>query len=320
MEEMIELYFPHIEEFIEGICETTFQIAKHDEEDPRKYALNVWITLANKERHYRENGLLDKNYIKQVMDKLLEEIVFHNIQQVEGDPEDFDIKTYTPSAAAALLLKTMALDVGKPILEPVINFSGQKLAPDVSWEQKYAGLISLGAILELKEPEYFMQILEQALEPLVLLMSNELKIIRLTVSWVFTKIAENVPDLILNPTVFGTFYELLINGIERDCSEVACRQTEIISKMAKNIAPKQATNIFSDKYQSLIQKLTIFMFRTDNNPVNGDATQNGINATSTIVSIIELTPQDQVEAQKQLLETFYGLLQKTLDKSDVNYG
>ncbi len=137
----------------------------------------MWITLAQKEKYFRHHSIVDKNYIQMAMGKLLEEVVFPNIQQVEGGPEDFDIKTYTPSAAAALLLKVMALDVGKPILEPVIQFAGERLTPDVDWRQKYAGLIALGAVLELEEPEFFTKILNQALEALVGLMTDELKVI-----------------------------------------------------------------------------------------------------------------------------------------------
>ena len=212
---------------------------------------------------------------------------------MEGGPEDFDIKTYTPSAAAALLLKVMAQDVGKPILEPVIQFAGEWLTPDVDWRQKYAGLIALGAILELEEPEFFMKILNQALEALVNLMTDNLKVIWLTVSWVFTKIALNVPQIILNDDVFMPFYNILLQGIEKDCSEVACRQSEIICNLAKNVPQDAQTNIFSDKYLSLIEKMTEFMYRTDNDPVNGDVTQNGVNGTSTIVAILERTPGDQ---------------------------
>ena len=52
MEEMVDRYFQYIDDYVEQICETTFQIAKHDQEDPRKYALNVWITLAQKEKYF----------------------------------------------------------------------------------------------------------------------------------------------------------------------------------------------------------------------------------------------------------------------------
>ncbi len=81
-----------------------------------------------------------------------------------------------------------------------------------------------------------------------------------------------MPQIILNDDVFMHFYNILLQGIEKDCSEVACRQSEIICNLAKNVPQDVQSNIFSDKYLSLIEKMTEFMYRTDNDPVNGDVT------------------------------------------------
>lgn len=155
--------------------------------------------------------------------------------------------------------------------------------------------------------------LSDKITSLLSLFEDPSKTVRKTASWVFSKIASNVPVLIGDEDVLAKLYDLSMQGIKQDKSEVACIQSGVISNIAKNFAPGMANNFFSSRMEQTIDLLLELGYNTTNEPVNNDFTQNGVNAFATIYTLIEKIPTDCNHLFTQYIEKFYEMMKSTLD-------
>lgn len=122
----------------------------------------------------------------------------------------------------------------------------------------------------------------------------------------------NIPALI--PNYFDELYPKIIEGIQKDESQVAIQLTYILGDVCK-VAGNQVSQ-FSEHYEDLITLLIDFSLNTENSPVNGDVTQNGICAWATIYNLIEHTPDSKTSQLSSLIEKFFAMVNATHDESD----
>jgi len=93
----------------------------------------------------------------------------------------------------------------------VCTFCIEKLSSSQAWNDKYCSLLALGALFEYTgSNDYFTNVLSDKVMSLLSLFEDSSKTVRKTVSWVFAKIASNVPILIGNEEVLNKLYELCV--------------------------------------------------------------------------------------------------------------
>jgi importin subunit beta-1 len=68
--------------------------------------------------------------------------------------------------SAGCCLASVSLLLRNEILEPILSFVSNNMA-NPNWKQRYAALLSLGAIVEGPEKMKFMQIIQTAITPLI---------------------------------------------------------------------------------------------------------------------------------------------------------
>jgi hypothetical protein len=79
---------------------------------------------------------------------------------------------------------------------PIFNFIQNKLF-STNWVEKYISALAFGAIIEGPSPQMIEQIIGQAYPSFINMLSDPVPKVRNCMAWVFYKIAEHVPGLIL---------------------------------------------------------------------------------------------------------------------------
>lgn len=160
------------------------------------------------------------------------------------------------------------------------------------WKSKYVGLLSLGAILDCKNEDFFQNAIGSHVSDLTGLLQDPSVLVRKSISWIFTKIATNAPGMLENEDLLQKLFELCLTGMKSDISEVSTRQAEIIGNVAKMFPPKMETSFWSKRAEPILEALLEFSYNTQNQPLNGDYTQNAINGFASMYSILEKLPVD----------------------------
>lgn len=310
--EVIDTFYDYIVPFMPIIKEVTVNACKGDTEGVRKQALEVWSGLAEQESFKRDSGEDYKRILESDYQDVLY-VVIENLMQIDAEDEDtFDSTLLDASQSAALCLQNMAVVLQDAILEPVCNFAIEKIEQN-NWKMKYCGLLALGTVMEFESRDFFQQLLGDKIEAFLELMQDPSTQVRRTASWVFSKIALKAPGLISNEEILTRLFDVCINGIKVDTSQVACNQSEVIANIAKNFPTHMETNFFSSRMGPTLKTLLKFSYNITNGPINGDLSQNGINGFATIYALIEKIPNDQQALFKEYIEIFYNLMNETND-------
>lgn len=143
--------------------------------------------------------------------------------------------------------------------------------------------------------------------------------IRKCTAVVFKRIASKAIGLIEDIEVLNKLYQIIMQEISQDKSEVACIHSAILSNFCSHFQPEMETNFFSDKLEYTFESLLAFAYNTKNEPQNNDFTQNGINGFATLMSLIPIIPKDQTKFISKIIEKFYQLIKDTFDASSEVY-
>lgn len=320
LSEIIRCYYSSVDKFMGPISDLTSKIIREDDdEEVATLAIEVWCTVCEGEIdiYRRKKGEGCRNYIKEASVDLIQLVLWC----IEGSyvDEDDESDNWNRSTASGCCLSLMAQILGDDIIEPVINFAGKKISETVEWKDKYLGLLALGAILEGPTKEKLMEILSPAMNTIIELYKFESRKVRETVAWLFSKIAQNQPEIIGNETVFPSLYSYILEGLKDD-TRVACNSVSIINELAKGLKPVegQIGNILSNVYQELIEKCTECAYRDETENVHIPNQQNKINIAGfdALYSLFENAPGNVMPLLMESLQIFYDKLVATYDGKD----
>ena len=242
------------------------------------------------------------------------EVILKNLLSIQEDEEAFDSETFDAAQSAALCLSKLSVALGEEIIGPIMKFSQTQIS-QATWKDKYVGLLSLGAILECNNEEFFKREIGSHIEALMSLLQDPSTQVRKSSSWIFTKITTNAPSLLENEDLLQKLFDFCITGMQNDVSEVSVRQAEIIGNVAKMFPAGMETSFWSKRAEPILSALLEFSYLTTNQPLNGDYSQNAINGFASIYSILEKLPADASNLYQVYMEKFFTLLKGTLEES-----
>jgi importin subunit beta-1 len=185
--ESIEFYFPKI-------CTVTALAAKSDEQTVGAQGIEFWTSLAEEElSRTKKNGHL-KGYIVQCSGQLVQLLV-EGTMRVSMEDEDDDGDDWGVALSSGCCLAKVALLVGNAIMEPVIKFVSENITAQ-NWKQRYAALLSLGAITEGPDKMQFMNVVMPGLPNLISMFNDQHAKVREALGWLMSRICEHHSDVV----------------------------------------------------------------------------------------------------------------------------
>ena len=303
--EIIRLYYNHIDANISEITDLTFKIMKEDCEEVGTLAIEVWCSICEEEIELKKNGEECKNYVETIFKDLLELML--NLLNDEHIDEDDENSTWNRSTAAGCCLHLMAQNVGDAIIKDVIFFVEGKIGEGSTWQDKYFGLLALGAILQGPSKESLLSVLAPAMGVILSLFEDQSRKVRETAAWFFSKVAQNHAELLATEDFFPTFYKYVMNGL-KDEVKVACNSASIVTELAKSLKPVygQNRNILSNYYPELIENIVECSYRKDEVKHYDGRSENKITVAGfdALYSLFENAPPDTEPLLLKSLEHF----------------
>jgi importin subunit beta-1 len=310
--EIIRLYYNYIDSNINEITDLTFKIMKEDCEEVGTLAIEVWCSICEEEIELKKNGEECKNYAQTIFKELL--ALMLNLLNDEHIDEDDENSNWNRSTAAGCCLHLMAQNVGDAIIKDVINFVEGKIGEEATWQDKYFGLLALGAILQGPSKESLLNVLAPAMGVILSLFEDPSRKVRETTAWFFSKVAQNHAELLATEEFFPTFYKYILNGL-KDEVKVACNSASIVTELAKSLKPVygQNRNILSSYYPELIESIVECSYRKDEIKHYDGRSENKITVAGfdALYSLFENAPPDTEPLLLKSLEHFYNKLRET---------
>ncbi|CAI2382880.1 unnamed protein product [Moneuplotes crassus] len=309
--EIVRLCYDFIEEFMKDITDVTILATENDEPQVKTQAIDVWSSLAEEEKMRIDNGKSHSNIIRTAFGIIME-MIFSCIQEINlGNIEEDDDQEWGTSVAAGCCLNLISKVVEDDVIEPVTNFAAKNIEEDMKWEQKYCGLLSLGAILEGPDKNKLLEILTPAVPQLIDLLADSNRKVSYTAGWLFSKIAKSNHELITYADNFGRLYDQLINGL-RTNNNISANICSIIAELAEAILDREnpiETCILSGVYEELLSVLKDYVLEEN----SGNTRVAGFSA---IFNLLQYAPIDCQETSYNFMNYILDLLEESVKDSE----
>lgn len=197
------------------------------------------------------------------------------------------------------------------IIIPVLEFVQPKISSNNPVD-KYIGMMALGAIIEGPDIAPFGQIIQQALPGILDLIADNSPKVSYSVAWVYYKLAENMPILILQEqAVLDLFVNNTLSILNRH-SKIALLLLNALKELFINASKLGASHLLNGHFNAVFSKVLECMYRADIIAKN----MQGI--VSTVINdITEKCDSDNLkEALKQILE---GVLQELANSMQEDF-
>lgn len=179
------------------------------------------------------------------------------------DPEDDD---WSVAMAAGACLQLFAQNVGNYIVEPTVHFVAANITNQESWRCREAAVMAFGSILDGPESESLALVIVQALQPILLLIKDEVLQVKETVAWCLGRIADLVVDAIDIQAHLSSVLEAIVSGLQ-DHPKVATNCCWTLINLLEKLCPDssfQQTSVMSPYYSTIIPILIELSGRGDN--------------------------------------------------------
>lgn len=100
------------------------------------------------------------------------------------------------SLSCGYTLESLSRAVGNNVLEPIFNFIQPKITSP-KWGDRYIGMIAFGSIIDGPNPIDIANIIAGAYGDIINMINDPIPKVRQTVAFVFYKLSEFVPEIIL---------------------------------------------------------------------------------------------------------------------------
>lgn len=296
---------------MKDITDVTLAATENDEPQVKTQAIDVWSSLAEEEKMRMDNGKDHSNIISTAFDIIME-MIFGCIQEINlGNIEEDNEQEWGTSVAAGCCLNLISKVVGDDVIEPVTNFAAKNIEEGMQWEQKYCGLLALGAILEGPDQNKLLEILTPAIPTLIDLLADSNRKVCYTAGWLFSKIAKSNHELITYADHFGRLYDQLINGL-RTNNSISANICSIIAELAEAILDQETpveTCILSGVYEELLNVLKDYVL--DENGEN-----KRVAGFSAIFNLLQYAPIDCQETSFNFMTYILDLLEESVQGSE----
>lgn len=191
--EIVRFNYKYLEQYIADVTEVTLEVAKSGDDGSKAQAMEVWTSIAEEEIYLEEEGrqhlkIIERGFetIQQLALQVLEDYEFY---------DDLEDNVWGPSTSAACCLKFLAKLSKNAIVQPIIDYSGNKLGSQVPKDLN-TGLLALGSIIDGPDAQEIYSQFNPAMPTFVDLIKHQNPKVRDSAAWLVNVITEHCPELI----------------------------------------------------------------------------------------------------------------------------
>ncbi|OVF07453.1 putative importin subunit beta-1 [Clavispora lusitaniae] len=272
---IVQLYYQHMSLYME---KALYVLSINGMQSPNErvacMAIEFWSTICEEEfeiayqlHEYNEPGqaaspeLTSFNFALFATNDVLPVLLSLLTKQNE-DPEDDD---WSVAMAAGSCLQLFATTTGMYVVEPTLKFFAANIE-STEWRNREAAVMAFGSILEGPEIDHLRSAIQEAIKPILSLITDPTLQVKETVAWCLGKIAEVALSAVdLNQDLESLLGALLHGlGDHPKVSVNCCWALMNILEQLCSEAPEQESSMLSRYYETFIPALVQLSNKEDN--------------------------------------------------------
>ncbi|AMD21833.1 HFL023Wp [Eremothecium sinecaudum] len=275
---------PYMEQALYALTISTMQSPN---EKVASMAVEFWSTICEEEidiayelSQFPESPLQSYNFALSSLQEVIPNLL-NLLTKQNADPDDDD---WNVAMSAGACLQLFAQNCGNYIVEPVLHYVEQNITSE-NWRQREAAVMSFGSILDGPDKAQLINLVHQALPPILNLINDPVLQVKETVAWCIGRIADLVVGAIDPQHHLSDVINTCLIGLN-DHPKVATNSAWTIINLVEQLADNTGSPIYN-YYPVLVTAL----MKTANRPDN----EHGVRASafSALTTLVEFST-DQV--------------------------
>ncbi|OWA52470.1 Importin subunit beta [Hypsibius exemplaris] len=284
--------------------------------------LEIWCTVCDEENQLdqeahaaKESGQVASRKSYNFIVQQLPYVAPTLLQLLTRQPDLDDADDWSPSKAAAVCLMLIAECAGAEVLPHVAPFVASNIV-NTDWRFRDAACVAFGAVLEGPDETLLMEMVSQAYDFLLSMLTDPCVAVRDSAAWVISKICRSLPQLMTERVRFFKTVPVLRENLSgapgvaaNVCSALGTLVQAAFDETQRSIKATPETFAFSPIFADIMEQLF-------NTTIRGDSAQSNLRtaAFTAIGDFVSCAPNDcYASVQKytvQLLEQIRGTLAK----------
>jgi len=194
--QIAQFYYEHLEPYLEGFAELTFQAIKTLPEKIALPAMEFWSTICDEEQYLideiRELGQSSQKYLRiiEIAQKPLIDMLLAQMPKHDCTADDDD-RSWNLAMAAATCLHLSSQVIGNQLVLQVMDFVGKAMITD-DWKIREAGVLAYGSIIEGSSTDTMGPYIQQSSQKLLeTLHGDPVVAVRDTAAWTIGQICRH---------------------------------------------------------------------------------------------------------------------------------
>uniref|UniRef100_A0A914LJG5 Importin N-terminal domain-containing protein n=1 Tax=Meloidogyne incognita TaxID=6306 RepID=A0A914LJG5_MELIC len=327
---IVSLYYRHMEPYMgRALFQITLQAMKDPVDEVSLQGIEFWSNVCDEELNLAaeaeeavEQGTTPENVSKHYALGALPHILptlTEKLAKQEADSED----DWNPAKSAGIAVMLLAQCCGDAIIDLILPFITQHFTnPD--WHYREAAIMAFGSILEGPTKQKLLLLVEQAIQPLIVTLSDTHPAIKDTAAWAIGRVCDTCEGIVTREQTLSLLLPALSSALQ-DQPRVAtnvCWAISSLVKAAYKVAVDQGgavdekgtpqTFILSPVFQNMVTELIKTSDRTDSNE-----NKLRIAAYEALMELIKNSPTDCYPAVQQTTIIILGKLESLLSIEDA---
>ncbi|KAL3122426.1 hypothetical protein niasHT_001461 [Heterodera trifolii] len=329
---IMSLYYRHMEPYMgRALFQITLQAMKDAEDDVALQGIEFWsnvcdeeLNLAAEVEEAEEQGTTPEHVSRHYALGALQYILPTLTEKLAKQESESESEDWNPAKSAGVCVMLLAQCCGDSIIDPILPFIQQHFTnPD--WHYREAAIMAFGSILEGPSKQKLLTLVEQAIQPLIVTLSDSHPAVKDTAAWAIGRVCDTCEALVTREQTLSTLLPALFTALQ-DQPRVAtnvCWAISSLVKAAYQVAVDSGvasvdekgtpqTFILSTVYPNMVQELIKTSDRTDSN-----ANNLRISAYEALMELIKNSPADCYPVVQQTTMVILGKLESLLSIEDA---
>lgn len=316
LDQVAELYYEHLQDYMSNIFELTTQAIRSDPEESVKIAaIEFWSTVATVEMAIMDeqalggsSTLVCQQYTKSALPNLVP-LLLETLSQQDEHIEEDEIDLHS---TGALCLQTISQTVEDMIIAPVMPYVNQNISSD-NWRLRDAAIVAFSCILDGPDTQAVSQFVSQSIPVLMQSFDDPHETVRQSAIFCLSTICK-LHAVAIQPAQVHGILECLLKKLPESpkVASQACSAIYNIARSFRDEAEKD-TNLLSQPMMTLLQSLFQVCDRSD-------ASEHNLRATSleAAAEVISSAARDVHSILVQVLPNVVDRVEAALKMSSVS--
>jgi len=172
---------------------------------------------------------VSKHYAKGALPYILP-ILTEQLAKQEPDTDD---EEWVPTKAAGVCIMLLAQCCGDAVVDEILPFITQHFTSS-DWHHREAAIMAFGSIMEGPSRGKLMTLVEQAIQPLIITLSDANTAVKDTAAWAIGRICDNCEELVTKENILkNSLLPALFTALHDPAPKVAANVCWAISSLVK---------------------------------------------------------------------------------------